>query len=109
MDSDAHLSCHARAADPTATTRAFQPMTSTLNSLQKILGDTLQIGPRAASLTRADRLLGAIPEFDSMAVLSIVTMIEERFGITIDDDDLSAEVFETLGSLTDFVDQKLGH
>jgi len=82
---------------------------STLDSLQKILGDALQIGPRAAALTRSDRLLGSIPEFDSMAVVTIVTMVEERFGITIDDDDLSAEVFETLGSLADFVDRKLQH
>jgi acyl carrier protein len=53
-------------------------------------------------------LLGSIPEFDSMAVVTIVTMIEDEFGITVDDDDLSAEVFETLGSLEKFVSSKAG-
>jgi acyl carrier protein len=82
---------------------------STLDNLRKILDETLQLGPRASSLTRSDRLLGSIPEFDSMAVVAIVTMIEDRFGIVLDDDELSAEVFETLGSLTDFVNGKLAH
>ncbi len=82
---------------------------STLDDLREILDDTLQLGPRASSLSRDDRLLGAIPEFDSMAVVTIVTSIEDRFGISLDDDELSAEVFETLGSLTDFVDGKLKH
>lgn len=80
---------------------------STLDHLRKILADTLQIGARASSLSRSDRLLGAIPEFDSMAVVSIVTTIEETFDITVDDDELSADVFETLGSLADFVDRKI--
>jgi acyl carrier protein len=82
---------------------------STLDTLQKILDEALQLGPRARSLTRSDRLLGSIPEFDSMAVAAIVTMIEDRFGIVLNDDELSAEVFETLGSLVDFVNGKLAH
>lgn len=71
--------------------------------IKRILGDTLQLGPRAQALTPASRLMGEIPEFDSMAVVSVLTMVEDEFGIAIDDDELSAEVFETLGSLTDFV------
>jgi acyl carrier protein len=52
-------------------------------------------------------LLGALPELDSMAVVSILTALEEHFGFTVDDDEISAETFATLGSLTEFVDQKL--
>jgi len=76
---------------------------SDIDRIRRILGDALQLGPRAAALKESSRLLGDIPEFDSMAVVSVVTMIEEEFGITVEDDELSAEVFETLGTLTQFV------
>lgn len=52
-------------------------------------------------------LLGAIPEFDSMAVVTVITSIEETFGIEVDDDEISADVFETFGSLCNFVEQKV--
>ena len=78
-----------------------------IDRIRAILRDTLQLGPRAASLTAGSRLLGAIPEFDSMAMVNVMTMIEDEFGITIDDDEVSAEIFETLGSLTQFVAKKV--
>lgn len=82
---------------------------NTNDAVRAILRDALQMGGRADALTPGDRLLGAIPEFDSMVVVTVITMIEERFGVTVDDDELSADVFETLGSLVAFVDGKLGH
>jgi acyl carrier protein len=78
----------------------------TVGRLKGILRDALNIGDRAASLTVASPLLGAIPEFDSMAVVTVLTMLEDDFGITVRDDEVSAEVFETLGSLAAFVDGK---
>jgi acyl carrier protein len=78
-----------------------------IDRVRNILRDTLQLGARADSLSAQSRLLGDIPEFDSMAVVSVITMIEEEFGITVNDDELSAEVFETLGSLTSFVSAKV--
>jgi acyl carrier protein len=80
----------------------------TVGRLKGILRDALNIGDRAASLTVASPLLGAIPEFDSMAVVTVLTMLEDDFGITVRDDEVSAEVFETLGSLAAFVDGKVG-
>ncbi len=79
----------------------------TVERLKAILRSALQLGERADALTPASRLLGAIPEFDSMAVVSVLTMIEDEFDITIADDDISADTFETLGSLTTFVDGKV--
>jgi acyl carrier protein len=79
---------------------------ATSERLKRILNDTLQLGSRADALTLESRLLGNIPEFDSMAVVSVLTMIEDEFGITVDDDEVSAEVFETLGTLSSFVDGK---
>ena len=53
------------------------------------------------------QLFGALPELDSMAVAGLLTEIEDRFAIVIDDDDVDGETFETLGNLTAFVESKL--
>jgi acyl carrier protein len=74
-----------------------------LNRIRNILRETLQIGDRADELHEDSRLLGAVAEFDSVAVVSVVMSIEQEFGIRIPDGDLSAEVFTTLGSLGRFV------
>jgi acyl carrier protein len=77
-----------------------------LESIKRILRDTLQLGDRAKDLTESSALLGAIPELDSMAVISLITMIEDEFGITVADDEVNAETFETVGSLVRFVTEK---
>jgi acyl carrier protein len=71
--------------------------------MRVILRDVLSIGARADALTPASPLLGALPELDSMAVVSVIAAIEDRFGITVDDDDISGATFATFGSLVDFV------
>jgi acyl carrier protein len=80
---------------------------TTLDRLRGILRDTLHLGARADSLQASSPLLGAIPEFDSMAVVTVLTMIEDDFGIVVSDDEVSADVFESLGTLTQFVERKL--
>jgi acyl carrier protein len=77
------------------------------SDLRGILRETLQIGDRAQSLQRNSPLLGSVPELDSLAVVSVVTAIEEHFNVKVDDDDIRAETFETFGSLCDFVGGKL--
>lgn len=72
-----------------------------------ILTDVLQLGERGRELTESTHLLGSIPEFDSMAVVGVMTAIEEFYGIVIDDDEVSADIFETVGSLVTFVDSKI--
>ena len=74
--------------------------------IKRILASALQLGNRANQLTRSTPLLGALPEFDSMAVVTVMTMIEEEFGISVADDEISGENFETVGSLADFVAKK---
>ena len=74
--------------------------------IRNILRDTLQIGDRADDLTGDSRLLGAIPEFDSVAVVGVVSALEEEYGVRIADRELSAEIFETLSSLSDFILRK---
>ncbi len=68
-----------------------------------IVSEVLQLKGGPNSLTEESPLLGSIPEFDSMAVVAVLTSIEEVFGIIVDDDDIDASVFETIGTLTDFV------
>lgn len=77
-----------------------------LDEVKVVLVDTLGIADRAASLDATTELLGSLPELDSMAVLELVAALEQRFAIAVDDDDVTAEVFETLGSLTAFVAAK---
>ncbi|MEO8406876.1 MAG: acyl carrier protein [Oxalobacteraceae bacterium] len=78
-----------------------------LQEVKNILSDILNLGDRKNALTENSVLLGRIPELDSMAVISLITALEEHFGITVDDDEISATTFETLGSLNQFIDQKL--
>lgn len=79
----------------------------TLSAVRNILRDSLSLGSKADSLEKSSPLLGAVAEFDSMAVVTIVTMLEDELGVTVADDELSAEVFATVGSLVEFVDMKI--
>ncbi len=79
---------------------------TTVDEVKNILRETLQIGDRANELELDTPLLGNIPELDSMAVAMLVTSIEDHFDVFIDDDEISAETFETFGSLCQFVDSK---
>ncbi len=67
----------------------------------------LQLGSRGADLDVDSPLLGAIPELDSMAVVNLITALEEQFDFCVDDDEITADSFETLGSLVEFVTRKL--
>jgi acyl carrier protein len=78
-----------------------------LSRLRELLRDTLQIGSKADGLTESSRLFGALPEFDSIAVITVVTAIEQEFGVAIPDRELSADVFETVGSLGRFISRKV--
>lgn len=80
---------------------------ATIDEIKKILRDSLQLGDRAKDFTGETRLLGSLPELDSMAVLTVLTAIEEQFGITVEDDDISADTFATVGSLLEYVRQKI--
>lgn len=77
-----------------------------LTQVRALLTETLNLGARGDALDATSALLGALPELDSMAVATVLTALEERFGIRIDDDDVSAETFETLGDLAAMVARK---
>jgi acyl carrier protein len=80
---------------------------TTIEDVKTVLGRTLQLGDRAKKFDATTGLFGNIPEFDSMAVVTVVTALEERFGIVVEDDEITADIFETVGSLSRFVEGKL--
>jgi acyl carrier protein len=75
--------------------------------IAELLDHVLALNGRGTLFTSATPLLGALPELDSMAVLNLITGMEERFGIAIADDEISADTFATLGSLAGFLERKL--
>ena len=78
-----------------------------LSDLRALLDDLLQLGERAEELEVDSPLLGDVPEFDSMAVVGVITELEERYGIALEDDELDGDIFLTVGSLLDFINSKL--
>ena len=76
--------------------------------IKGVLRDTLVLGEGAEALEASSPLLGAIPELDSVGVVSVLTVLEEEFDIIVEDDEISAEVFRTLGNLTEFIQRKIG-
>lgn len=79
---------------------------SDLENVVQILAGTLQLGERAEGMNSSTPLLGSIAEFDSMAVVAVLTAVEEQYGFEIEDDEISADVFETVGSLVSFIATK---
>ena len=75
--------------------------------VKRVLQEALQLGDRVKAFDESTGLFGSIPEFDSMAVVTVVAGLEEHFDIEIDDDDITAEVFESVGTLTRFIRRKL--
>jgi len=74
---------------------------------QQLLADILRTVLQIDKDFSADTpLLGAISEFDSMAIIAVITELEDQLGIEFDDDEISAEIFETFGQLSAFVAEK---
>ncbi len=82
-------------------------MDITLDQLKQIVGEVLQLGQRVVDFDDSTPLLGSIPEFDSMAVVSVITALEDNYGVILEDDEISADIFETLGALHRFINDKV--
>lgn len=72
-----------------------------------IIDEILSLNGRAATFDLDTPLLGAVPELDSMAVVGVINLIEERFDIIVEDDEIDGSTFETVGTLVGFVERKL--
>jgi acyl carrier protein len=78
--------------------------TSTLDEVKGLVAEVLGIEDRLDSMDGSTGMLGSMPELDSLAVVGLVTAIEERFGFEVEQADFTADVLETLGTLASFVD-----
>jgi len=77
------------------------------DEIKRVLQDTLVLGDEVDALQATSPLLGAIPELDSVGVVSVLTALEDEFDIVVEDDEISAAVFKTLGTLTEFIQGKI--
>jgi acyl carrier protein len=80
---------------------------NTEKEVLSLLDEILSLNGRSAEFSTNTPLLGAIPELDSMAVVALITGMEERFGFSVDDDEIEGSTFATVGSLVEFVEAKM--
>jgi len=77
------------------------------DTVRAVLRDVLGLSQdRVDALGDASLLFGAMPELDSMAVAGLLTEIEDRLGIIVEDDEIDGEMLETFGSLVRFARAK---
>jgi acyl carrier protein len=77
----------------------------TVDRVKVVLVKTLDIHDRAHTLGASTELFGSMPELDSMAVVTLTVNLEREFDFEIDDEAFTGEVFETIGTLAEFVEQ----
>jgi acyl carrier protein len=76
-------------------------------TLRAVLVDVLGLPrERVSAFGETTPLFGALPEFDSMAVAGLLTELEERLGILIEDHEVDADMLESFGSLLSFASAK---
>ena len=77
----------------------------TLDRVKVVIVKSLGIQDRADTLEASTELFGSLPELDSMAVVTLAVNLEREFDFEIDDEDFTGEVFDTIGTLAEFVEQ----
>ena len=87
-------------------TQPADTLADTFPGVVEVLTRTLGIEDRADSIDRGTRLFGELPELDSLGVVELAAALEDRFDIVIEDEDFTGEVFESVGTLTDFIDTR---
>lgn len=85
----------------------WRPCLNARTELLSLIDSTLNLGGRALAFKDDAPLMGAVPELDSMGVVSLLTAFEDRLGISVEDDEIDGSLFETFGSLLAFVEGKL--
>ncbi|MBL4584188.1 MAG: hypothetical protein JKX83_06185 [Pseudomonadales bacterium] len=76
------------------------------SDVTEMLRSALQLDEALVQLNSDSGLLGVIPEFDSLAVVTVLTALEDHYGFIIEDDEVEASTFETVGSFIQFVEDK---
>lgn len=79
---------------------------ATLDDVMSVIVETLGLEDRAGTLDAETELFGSLPELDSLMLIVLATSLEEKFGFEFEDEDFTGDVFETVGSLTQFVERR---
>jgi len=79
---------------------------SVFEEVKNVVVETLGIQSRAQILSPESPLFGSLPELDSFGVIELGMALETRFGFVMQEDDFTADIFETMGTLADFVEKK---
>jgi acyl carrier protein len=82
-------------------------LTATIDEVKDILVQTLGLAKGADELSASTPLFGSLPELDSLGVVELAAALEEHFNFEIDGDELTADIFETVGTLSEFVERKI--
>ncbi|WP_279245322.1 acyl carrier protein [Candidatus Litorirhabdus singularis] len=82
-------------------------MPQSLSLAIEIICASLQLSRPEVDITANTPLMGAFPDFNSLTIMSIVNAIEEQLGCEIEDEELTAELFESFGTVAAFIDSKL--
>lgn len=78
----------------------------TADAVRDLIVETLGLSGARADIDAATELFGSLPELDSLAIVQVVTEIEDRFGFEFSEEDITGEVFETVGSLAAYVERR---
>ena len=77
------------------------------NAVRELLSDVLGLSKAQVDAMDDDtESFGALPELDSMAVAGLLTEMEDRLDIIIDEDEIDGDLFATYGSLLAFAETK---
>ena len=79
-----------------------------IEDLNQLLDKTLNLNGRGLEFIESTKLLGELPELDSLAVRELLSAIEQHYKIHIEDDEIDGSVFETVGSLYKYIQHKVG-
>jgi acyl carrier protein len=83
------------------------PVNVLIEDVRAVLDEVLQLHDRVNSLLPETPLLGNLPELDSMAIITVITALEDKFNIVVEDDDDISAAFETMTSLMRYIENKM--
>ena len=82
-------------------------MSVSIEQVRNVLGDSLQLGNRVAGFSLDTPLVGNLTELDSMAIITVITDLGEKFNIVGEDDDDLSSAFSTMASLINYIESKM--
>jgi acyl carrier protein len=78
--------------------------TATLDGVRHVVVETLGLQDRSSTITEGTLLFGSMAELDSLALVELITALENHFDFQMEEADITAEVFESVGSLARYMD-----